>query len=159
MPEQLWITALLNKYLAGVANAILGAFHLHSATSPGAHHELRGHAAAGVRAAGLVLRDCSCAAFGGRSGRAAARNGEHQFVCHQPEPRSDRPRLRAIHWISDRPGHVHPGLLPHRCDSRLRGADSDSVGSAGLRAGHLVLLSLPRHSAERLRLYQEFPGP
>ncbi|HLI64373.1 MAG TPA: F0F1 ATP synthase subunit A [Terriglobales bacterium] len=31
MPEQLWITALLNKYLAGVANAILGAFHLRAA--------------------------------------------------------------------------------------------------------------------------------
>jgi F-type H+-transporting ATPase subunit a len=30
MPEQLWITALLNKYLGGVANTILGAFHLHS---------------------------------------------------------------------------------------------------------------------------------
>ena len=30
MPEQLWITALLNKYFAGVANAVLGIFHLHS---------------------------------------------------------------------------------------------------------------------------------
>ena len=30
MPEQLWITAFLNKYLAGVANAILGVFHLNS---------------------------------------------------------------------------------------------------------------------------------
>jgi F-type H+-transporting ATPase subunit a len=30
MPEQLWVTAFLNKYLAGVANAILGLFHLHS---------------------------------------------------------------------------------------------------------------------------------
>jgi len=30
MPHQLWITALLNKYFAGVANAILGLFHLHS---------------------------------------------------------------------------------------------------------------------------------
>ncbi len=30
MPHQLWITALLNKYLAGVANTILGVFHLHS---------------------------------------------------------------------------------------------------------------------------------
>ena len=28
MPEQLWLTALLNKYFAGVANAILGCFHL-----------------------------------------------------------------------------------------------------------------------------------
>jgi F-type H+-transporting ATPase subunit a len=31
MPEQLWLTALLNKYLAGVANAILGAVHVHPA--------------------------------------------------------------------------------------------------------------------------------
>src|SRR5947209_6470677 len=31
MPEQLWITAFLNKYLAGVANAIMGVFHLHAA--------------------------------------------------------------------------------------------------------------------------------
>ncbi|HZP23716.1 MAG TPA: F0F1 ATP synthase subunit A [Terriglobales bacterium] len=31
MPEQLWFTALLNKYFAGVANAILGVFHLHAA--------------------------------------------------------------------------------------------------------------------------------
>jgi len=31
MPEQLWITALLNKYFAGVVNAILGIFHLHAA--------------------------------------------------------------------------------------------------------------------------------
>ena len=30
MPEQLWITALLNKYFADLANAILGIFHLHS---------------------------------------------------------------------------------------------------------------------------------
>ncbi|MGA3317627.1 MAG: F0F1 ATP synthase subunit A [Candidatus Korobacteraceae bacterium] len=30
MPEQLWITALLNKYLAGVVNALLGIFHLHA---------------------------------------------------------------------------------------------------------------------------------
>jgi F-type H+-transporting ATPase subunit a len=30
MPHQLWITALLNKYFAGVANAILSVFHLHS---------------------------------------------------------------------------------------------------------------------------------
>jgi F-type H+-transporting ATPase subunit a len=30
MPEQLWITALLNKYLAGGANAIMGVFHFHS---------------------------------------------------------------------------------------------------------------------------------
>ena len=30
MPEQLWITALLNKYLAGLANAIMGVFHFHS---------------------------------------------------------------------------------------------------------------------------------
>ena len=30
MPEQLWVTAFLNKYLAGVTNAILGVFHLHS---------------------------------------------------------------------------------------------------------------------------------
>ena len=33
MHEQLWITALLNKYFAGVANALLGVFHLH-ATDP-----------------------------------------------------------------------------------------------------------------------------
>jgi F-type H+-transporting ATPase subunit a len=33
MPEQLWITALLNKYFAGVANAILGVLHL-SAPNP-----------------------------------------------------------------------------------------------------------------------------
>ncbi len=32
MHEQLWITALLNKYFAGVVNAILGALHLHPAT-------------------------------------------------------------------------------------------------------------------------------
>jgi F-type H+-transporting ATPase subunit a len=31
MPEQLWVTAFLNKYLAGVANALLGLVHLHSA--------------------------------------------------------------------------------------------------------------------------------
>jgi len=31
MPEQLWITALLNKYFAGLANAILNAVHLPSA--------------------------------------------------------------------------------------------------------------------------------
>ncbi len=31
MPQQLWITALLNKYFGGVANAILAALHLHSA--------------------------------------------------------------------------------------------------------------------------------
>ena len=31
MPEQLWLTALLNKYFAGVANALLGVFHLHAA--------------------------------------------------------------------------------------------------------------------------------
>jgi F-type H+-transporting ATPase subunit a len=30
MPEQLWLTALLNKYLGGVANAIMGAVHVHS---------------------------------------------------------------------------------------------------------------------------------
>src|SRR6516225_9203985 len=30
MPEQLWITALLNKYFAGVANAILALFHISS---------------------------------------------------------------------------------------------------------------------------------
>ncbi len=30
MPEQLWITALLNKHFAGVANAILNAVHVHS---------------------------------------------------------------------------------------------------------------------------------
>ena len=30
MHEQLWITALLNKYFAGVANALLGVFHLHA---------------------------------------------------------------------------------------------------------------------------------
>ena len=29
MPEQLWITALLNKHFAGVANAILSAVHVH----------------------------------------------------------------------------------------------------------------------------------
>jgi F-type H+-transporting ATPase subunit a len=33
MPEQLWVTALVNKYFAGVANAILGIFGLH-ATNP-----------------------------------------------------------------------------------------------------------------------------
>jgi F-type H+-transporting ATPase subunit a len=31
MPEQLWITALLNKHLAGVANAVLAAVHVHAA--------------------------------------------------------------------------------------------------------------------------------
>ena len=31
MPHQLWITAFLNKYFAGVANAILGVFHLQAA--------------------------------------------------------------------------------------------------------------------------------
>jgi F-type H+-transporting ATPase subunit a len=30
MSEELWITTLLNKYFAGVANAILGALHLHA---------------------------------------------------------------------------------------------------------------------------------
>ncbi len=30
MPEQLWITALLNKYFGGIANAIMGLFHVHS---------------------------------------------------------------------------------------------------------------------------------
>ncbi len=30
MPEQLWITALLNKYFGGLANTILDALHLHS---------------------------------------------------------------------------------------------------------------------------------
>lgn len=29
MAEQLWITAFLNKYLGGIANAILGVFHVH----------------------------------------------------------------------------------------------------------------------------------
>ncbi|HZD30630.1 MAG TPA: F0F1 ATP synthase subunit A [Candidatus Angelobacter sp.] len=29
MPEQLWITAFLNKYFAGVADAILAVFHIH----------------------------------------------------------------------------------------------------------------------------------
>jgi len=31
MPHQLWITALLNKYFAGIANSILGGFHLQAA--------------------------------------------------------------------------------------------------------------------------------
>ncbi|HUI84234.1 MAG TPA: F0F1 ATP synthase subunit A [Candidatus Binatia bacterium] len=31
MHEQLWLTALLNKYLAGVANTMLGLFHLRAA--------------------------------------------------------------------------------------------------------------------------------
>jgi len=31
MPEQLWLTALLNKYLAGVANAVLGVVHVQPA--------------------------------------------------------------------------------------------------------------------------------
>ena len=31
MHEQLWLTALLNRYFAGVTNALLGAFHLHAA--------------------------------------------------------------------------------------------------------------------------------
>ena len=31
MPEQLWITALLNKHFAGVANAILSAVHVQPA--------------------------------------------------------------------------------------------------------------------------------
>ena len=31
MPHQLWVTAFLNKYFAGIANAILGLFHLHPA--------------------------------------------------------------------------------------------------------------------------------
>ncbi len=31
MPEQLWITAFLNKHFAGLANSILGIFHLHAA--------------------------------------------------------------------------------------------------------------------------------
>ncbi len=30
MPNQLWITAFLNKYFAGTANAVLGVFHLHA---------------------------------------------------------------------------------------------------------------------------------
>lgn len=30
MPHQLWITALLNQYFAGLANWILGTFHLHA---------------------------------------------------------------------------------------------------------------------------------
>jgi F-type H+-transporting ATPase subunit a len=30
MHDELWITAFLNKYLGGVANAILGALHIHS---------------------------------------------------------------------------------------------------------------------------------
>jgi len=30
MPEQLWFTALLNKYFAGLANSILGTLHLHA---------------------------------------------------------------------------------------------------------------------------------
>ena len=30
MPEQLWVTALLNKYFAGVVNAMFGVFHFHS---------------------------------------------------------------------------------------------------------------------------------
>lgn len=31
MPEQLWLTALLNKHLAGPANTLLGLFHVHAA--------------------------------------------------------------------------------------------------------------------------------
>ena len=31
MPHQLWVTALLNKYFAGVVNAILGVFHIQPA--------------------------------------------------------------------------------------------------------------------------------
>jgi F-type H+-transporting ATPase subunit a len=30
MPEQLWVTALLNKYFAGLVNTIFGVFHFHS---------------------------------------------------------------------------------------------------------------------------------
>ena len=33
MPEQLWITAFLNKYFAGVANGILGLLHIHPAST------------------------------------------------------------------------------------------------------------------------------
>jgi F-type H+-transporting ATPase subunit a len=31
MPHQLWVTALLNKYLAGAVNAIMGVLHLQPA--------------------------------------------------------------------------------------------------------------------------------
>ena len=31
MPHQLWVTALLNKYFAGVVNAILGVLHIQPA--------------------------------------------------------------------------------------------------------------------------------
>ena len=31
MPEQLWLTALLNKYLAGPANSLLALCHVHAA--------------------------------------------------------------------------------------------------------------------------------
>lgn len=33
MPEQLWFTELLNKYLAGPANSVLALFHVHAANS------------------------------------------------------------------------------------------------------------------------------
>ena len=30
MPDQLWLTAFLNKYLAGLTNAVLAVFHVHA---------------------------------------------------------------------------------------------------------------------------------
>ena len=48
MPEhELWLTALFNDYLAGVANAILGLFNVHAAEPGAAVGKLDGDGAAG----------------------------------------------------------------------------------------------------------------
>ncbi len=86
MPEQLWITALLNKYLAGVANGILVIFHLHS---PHPEAPIPNYVAMQFVVFVfllLVFADGAFAALGGEPRLLATRFREHQQHDQPAEP-------------------------------------------------------------------------
>ncbi len=117
MPEQLWLTALLNKYLAGPANALLGVFHVHAAypQAPFTNYVAMQLLVFVL----LVLMFIAVRARLSVDNPGALQHmmeGINSFV-NAAEPRSHWPRLRAVCRISDDAWIVHPGRLPDRADS------------------------------------------
>ena len=148
----------LNKYLAGVANAILGVFHLHSS-----HPQAPITNYVAMQLVVFVLLVLVFVAVRSRLSVENPGNLQHVFesidsMISQQGHRGHRPRLRTLHQLPHHAGNLHPDVQFDRADSGIRSADGGPVGAAGMRGGDLDLLPDARHPRERAGLHQALSG-
>ena len=162
MHDELWITALFNKYLAGVANTLLSLVHVARRRPGQTLGQLRDHAVPGGLHLHWRVRHI-CARGSPRTVPAACSTSSRSSTASCGSRRTTSSATtgkKYLHFF----GTIFLFILfcePDRADPHLRIADHVPAGAAGLRAGGVRLLQ-HRGSARAqgvLGYAKHFAGP